>query len=191
MKTTNILLAGVGGQGVLLASRILSEAALAAGLDIKQSEVHGMSQRGGSVMSHVRIGEEVHSPIVPEGECDILAGFEPLEGLRQAHAVKEGGVLLYSVDRINPSTVSAGFAQYPEDVEEQLKSFKCRTVAVPAVQYAEQVGNRRSANVVMVGVMSNFLEFSDDIWSQALTAAIPAKLLALNIAAFELGRKHI
>src|SRR5512147_1906035 len=112
MKTINILLSGVGGQGVILASKILSEAALLQGLDIKQSEVHGMSQRGGSVVSHVRIGDLVHSPLVPEGQCDLLAGFEPLEALRFAHWVKPDGVVLYSTDRINPSTVAAGFAQY-------------------------------------------------------------------------------
>lgn len=188
MKTINILLSGVGGQGVLLASRILSEAAMVQGLDIKQSEVHGMSQRGGSVVSHVRIGEAVHSPIVPDGQCDILVGFEPLEGLRYAHLVKAGGVLLHAVDPINPSTVSAGFATYPTDLAEQLGRFACDTIAVPAGALAEQAGNRRSANVVMVGALSPLLEFDLPVWEQALEAAIPAKLLELNREAFRLGR---
>ena len=187
MNTINILLSGVGGQGVLLASRILSEAAMIEGLDIKQSEVHGMSQRGGSVVSHVRIGQAVHAPIVPDGQCDILVGFEPLEGLRHAHNVKSGGTILHAVDRINPSTVSAGFAEYPADLEAQLAAFDAATTAVPAGALAEQAGNRRSANVVMVGALSPLLPFGPAVWEQALVAAIPAKLLELNRKAFDLG----
>jgi indolepyruvate ferredoxin oxidoreductase beta subunit len=188
MKTINILLSGVGGQGVILASRILSEAALVQGLDVKQSEVHGMSQRGGSVVSHVRIGNAVHSPIVPEGQCDILVGFEPLEGLRHAHTVRDGGTLIYSVDRINPSTVSAGFAQYPEDIAARLAAYKIKTVPVPAGELAQQAGDRRSANVVLVGALSRHVDFSEDVWQKALEASIPAKILALNREAFRLGR---
>jgi indolepyruvate ferredoxin oxidoreductase beta subunit len=191
MNTVNVLLSGVGGQGVLLASRILSEAALADGLDIKQSEVHGMSQRGGSVVSHVRIGDRVNSPIVPDGSCDILVGFEPLEALRHAHVVRAQGVVLHAVERINPSTVSAGFAAYPEDLEEQLAKFPCKKISVPAGALAESVGNRRSANVVMVGALSPLLPFGDDVWTRALEASIPAKILPLNLKAFELGRRLV
>jgi len=189
MKTINILLSGVGGQGVLLASAILSKAALNQGLDIKQSEVHGMSQRGGSVVSHVRIGDEVHSPIVPDGQCDILVGFEPLEGLRHAHTVREGGVIIYAVDRINPSTVSAGFAQYPEDMVQRFGAFPCRAIPVEAGKLADKAGNKRSANVVMVGALSNFMEFPESLWEKALKASIPEKLFAMNEKAFKLGRK--
>lgn len=191
MKTINILLSGVGGQGVLLASTILSNAALNMGLDIKQSEVHGMSQRGGSVVSHVRIGDRVYSPIVPEGACDILVGFEPLEGLRHAHNLRKDGVLIYSVDRINPSTVSAGFATYPEDMDARLAAFPCRKVPVKAGELAESVGNRRSANVVMVGALSRFMEFSEADWQKALAASIPAKLLEMNKKAFALGQAAV
>ncbi|PLX42938.1 MAG: indolepyruvate oxidoreductase subunit beta [Deltaproteobacteria bacterium] len=191
MKTINILLAGVGGQGVLLASKILSEAALVQGLDIKQSEVHGMSQRGGSVVSHVRIGDKVHSPLVPDGSCDILVGFEPLEGLRHSHNVAADGTLIYALDRINPSTVSAGFAEYPADTEEQLKALPIKTIGVPAAKYAEEAGTRRAANVVLVGVMSNLFDFKTDVWEKALKASVPAKVLDTNIKAFELGKKHI
>jgi indolepyruvate ferredoxin oxidoreductase beta subunit len=189
MKNINILLSGVGGQGVLLASGILSEAALALELDIKQSEVHGMSQRGGSVVSHVRIGADVHSPIVPEGGCDFLVGFEPLEGLRHAHNIKETGALIYSIDRINPSTVSAGFATYPEDIEEQIKALKCKTIAIPSGDLAEKAGNRKAANVVMVGALSNLLDFSDDVWFKAIEATLPKKLYELNRTAFLLGKE--
>ena len=190
MNTVNILLSGVGGQGVLLASRILSEAALVQGLEIKQSEVHGMSQRGGSVVSHVRIGQAVHAPIVPDGACDILVGFEPLEGLRHAHQVKDGGAILHAVEVINPSTVSAGFATYPADIDAQLAGYPCRVTAVPAGALAEQAGNRRSANVVMVGALSQLLDFGAEVWDQALAAAIPAKILDLNREAFRLGAAH-
>ena len=123
MKTLNVLMSGVGGQGVILASKILSDMALRSGFDIKQSEVHGMSQRGGSVVSHVRIGDKVHSPLVPEGQCDILLAFEPLEGLRFAHWVRGDGVIIYSTDRINPSTVSAGLAKYPDDTGKRLEAY--------------------------------------------------------------------
>lgn len=191
MKTINILLSGVGGQGVLLASSILSNAALAQGLDIKQSEVHGMSQRGGSVVSHVRIGDKVHSPIVPDGACDILVGFEPLEGLRHAHNLRKDGVIIYSVDRINPSTVSAGFAQYPDDLEKRLDAFPIKKVAVKAGDLAAEAGNRRSANVVLVGALSKYTEFSDEVWQKALAASIPAKILQMNLKAFELGRNAV
>lgn len=191
MKTVNILLSGVGGQGVLLASAILSNAAMIQGLDIKQSEVHGMSQRGGSVVSHVRIGDTVHSPIVPDGQCDILVGFEPLEGLRHAHNLKKGGVMVYATERINPSTVSAGFATYPEDMEERLGSFPMERHAVKAGEIAESLGNRRSANVVLVGALSRYLDFPEDVWDKALKASIPAKLLDLNVKAFKAGREAV
>ena len=191
MKTINLLLSGVGGQGVILASRILSEAALAQGLDIKQSEVHGMSQRGGSVVSHVRIGDRVHSPLVPEGQCDLLAGFEPLEALRHAHNVRPGGAIVYAVDRINPPTVPAGAAVYPADVEALFARFPCEAVPVRAAELAARAGDRRSANVVMVGALSRRLPFAEEVWRTALQAAIPAKILALNAEAFRLGREAV
>lgn len=189
METLNILLSGVGGQGVLLASKILSQAALLQGLDIKQSEVHGMSQRGGSVVSHVRIGGKVHSPLVPEGRCDLLVGFEPLEALRFAHWVKSVGVAVFNTDRVNPSTVSAGLAEYPEDLDERLAAYPCRKIAVAAGDLAERAGARRAANVVLVGALSRYLEFPDVVWGQALEASVPPKVLAINREAFRLGRE--
>jgi indolepyruvate ferredoxin oxidoreductase beta subunit len=189
MKTLNILLSGVGGQGVILASKILSEAATLVGSDIKQSEVHGMSQRGGSVVSHVRIGDRVYSPIVPQGQCDILVGFESLEALRFAHWVKEGGVLIHNTDRINPSTVSAGLAEYPADLNERLAAYPCRKIAAGAGDLAERAGNRRASNVVLVGVLSNFLDFPPEVWQGALETSVPPKVLDLNREAFRLGRQ--
>jgi len=187
MKTVNILLSGVGGQGVILASKILSKAALLQGLDIKQSEVHGMSQRGGSVVSHVRIGDAVHSPIVPEGQCDILLGFEPLEALRFAHWVKPEGIVVYNTERVNPSTVSAGLAEYPADLTERLAGFPCRKVAVDAGRLAAEAGERRAANVVLVGALSRHLQFPAGVWEGALEASVPAKVLKVNREAFRIG----
>jgi len=187
MKTINILLSGVGGQGVILASKILSKAALLQGLDIKQSEVHGMSQRGGSVVSHVRIGDAVHSPLVPENQCDILLGFEPLEALRFAHWVKPAGIVVYNTDRVNPSTVSAGFAEYPKDLEERLSAYPCRKKAVDAGRLAEEAGTRRAANVVLVGALSAHLNFPAEIWQKALEESVPNKVLEMNRKAFAVG----
>jgi indolepyruvate ferredoxin oxidoreductase beta subunit len=189
MKTQNILLSGVGGQGVILASKILSQAAMLAGRDIKQSEVHGMSQRGGSVVSHVRIGDRVYSPIVPQGQCDLLVGFEILEALRFAHWVKGDGVIIYNTDRINPSTVSAGLAEYPADLNERLAAFPGRKIAAGAGDLADGAGNRRASNVVLVGALSNFLEFPPEVWQGALETSVPAKVLDLNREAFRLGRE--
>lgn len=187
MNTLNILLGGVGGQGVILASKILSRAALLEGLDIKQSEVHGMSQRGGSVVSHVRIGDVVRSPLVPLGQCDILLGFEPLEALRYAHWVKAEGVVIYSTARINPATVSSGLAEYPSDIARRLGEFPCRKVAVDADRLADEAGNRRAANVVLVGALSRSMSFSRELWDRALAESVPAKALDLNRKAFALG----
>ncbi|MBE0618867.1 MAG: indolepyruvate oxidoreductase subunit beta [Proteobacteria bacterium] len=187
MKTVNILFSGVGGQGVILASQVLSKAALLQGLDIKQSEVHGMSQRGGSVVSHVRIGDRVHSPLVPLGQCDILLGFEPLEALRFAHWVKADGAIIYNTDRVNPSTVSSGLAEYPQDLEQQLAAYPCRKVALDAGRLAEEAGTRRAANVVLVGALSRRLQFPADVWERAVTESVPAKVLEINRAAFRLG----
>lgn len=191
MTTLSILMSGVGGQGVILASKIFSEAALLSGLDIKQSEVHGMSQRGGSVVSHVRIGEKVHSPLVPEGQCDILLAFEPLEGLRFAHWVRRDGVIIYSTDRINPSTVSAGLAEYPEDTGKRMMDYPSKKIALSAGDLAERAGSRRAANVVLVGALSRQVDFPLEIWELALEASVPAEALALNREAFRLGREHV
>lgn len=189
MKTLNLLLSGVGGQGVILASKILSKAALLQGLDIKQSEVHGMSQRGGSVVSHVRIGEVVHSPLVPHGECDVLLGFEPLEGLRYAHWVRSDGTLIYNTDRVNPSTVSSGLAEYPADLERRFEAYPCRKMAIDAGALAERAGTRRAANVVLVGALSSRLDFPVDVWAKALEESVPPKVLEVNREAFRLGRE--
>jgi indolepyruvate ferredoxin oxidoreductase beta subunit len=191
MKTFNIVLAGVGGQGVILASKILSAAAIFSDMDVKQSEVHGMSQRGGSVTSHVRIGSKVYSPLVVEGEGDIVLGFEKLEALRCKHWVKKGGKLLYNTQVISPITVSSGLAEYPEDIEDKLSNLDIDVYKVDAFDLAQQAGNPKSTNIVLVGAASNFIPIKEDVWETVLKENIPAKILDVNLKAFELGRKCI
>jgi indolepyruvate ferredoxin oxidoreductase beta subunit len=153
MSVFNIVIAGVGGQGVLLASKVLAESALAGGMDVKQNEVHGMAQRGGSVISFVRIGKEVFSPVVVPGSADILISFEPLEALRYLHYLKPGGKLVYNKVTINPSTVAAGLASYPADVEEQISRGCANAHGIDALSIAQEAGNAKAVNMVMVGAV--------------------------------------
>lgn len=156
MSIFNIVIAGVGGQGVLMASKVLAESALACGMDVKQNEVHGMAQRGGSVISFVRIGEQVFSPVVMPGFADILISFEPLEALRYVHYLKPGGILVYNKVTINPSTVASGLATYPGDVEEQIAKACSNARGIDALAIAQKAGNAKAVNMVMVGsVMKN------------------------------------
>ena len=151
MNVFNIVISGVGGQGVLMASRVLAESALACGMDVKQNEVHGMAQRGGSVISFVRIGKKVHSPVVMPGTADVLISFEPLEALRYCHYLKPGGKLVYNRGAINPSTVASGMATYPADVEERIARGCANARGIDALSIAREAGNGRAVNMVMVG----------------------------------------
>ena len=191
MKTFNIVLAGVGGQGVILSSKILSNAGIESNLDVKQSEVHGMSQRGGSVTSHVRIGSKVYSPLVVEGEADIVIAFELLEALRNKHWIKKGGKIIYNKSKVNPITVSSGMTDYPSNIEEVLNNLDCEVYGIDAFNIATEMGNSKSANVVMVGAASNFIPIENDIWKTALEKSIPTKILDLNFKAFDAGKNCI
>ncbi len=192
MKTFNIVLAGVGGQGVILASKILSEVGISQGLDVKQSEVHGMSQRGGSVTSHVKIGSKVYSPLITEGEADIVLAFELLEGMRNKHYLKKGGQIIYNTSRVNPITVSSGAVKYPENIESELKNLDCEVHGLDAFDLSKKVGNTKSANVVLVGAVSKFLTFIDENkWKEVIKSSVPAKVLDLNLKAFEAGRNSV
>jgi indolepyruvate ferredoxin oxidoreductase beta subunit len=151
MNVFNIVIAGVGGQGVLLASKVLAESALACGMDVKQNEVHGMAQRGGSVISFIRIGERIYSPVVMPGTADLLISFEPLEALRYCHYLKPGGKLVYNRVTINPSTVASGMAVYPQDVEERIARACPGAHGIDALAIAREAGNARAVNMVMVG----------------------------------------
>ena len=190
-KITNIILTGVGGQGILTASEIISEAAVQAGYDVKKSEVHGMSQRGGSVNSHVRFGEKVYSTLVTKGDCDLLLGFEKLEALRMASFVKEDGNIVVNNQRINPTTVISGSATYPENIEEALKErFKLVTF-IDALRIAQQAGNPRTANTAMLGAASKLLDIPADIWEKAIIQRVPERYIEANLRAFQMGLESI
>lgn len=185
---TNILLVGVGGQGTLLASEILSEVLKQAGFDVKKSEIHGMSQRGGSVISHVRFGKEVHSPIIPEGEADILLGFELLESYRYLPLLKKGGKVVVNDLKINPSIVSTGGEPYPADLVDKIKKSFPDCIVLDGFKLANIAGSHKTANTVLIGALSKKLEIDEKFWLSAIEKMVPAKALEINIKAFFLGR---
>ena len=188
MKSWNILIAGVGGQGTLLASKILGYLAQAAGYDVKVSEVHGMAQRGGSVVTYVRLGDTVHSPIIEPGQADVLLAFEELEALRYASSVRPGGLILLGTQRIAPMPVVMGKQSYPQDILKTLGERDARVHAVDALALAHSAGNAKAVNTVMLGALSRFMDFDAALWPDALRACVPAKLLDVNLKAFEEGR---
>jgi indolepyruvate ferredoxin oxidoreductase beta subunit len=188
-KVTNILLAGVGGQGILLASEVLSEVLMMAGFDVKKNEIHGMSQRGGSVVSHVRFGEKVHSPIIPEGEGDILFGFELLETYRYLPLLRKDGKVLVNDLRILPPSVALGQEAYPEDIPARIATLFPETKVVNGMALALEAGNPRTVNTVLLGALSRMMEIDDNLWGEALSKMVPDRFLAENLKAFELGRK--
>lgn len=189
-RTVNVLMAGVGGQGVLMAGETLALAALAANLEAKQSEVHGVAQRGGSVVSHVRLGERVHSPLIRCGEADLLYAAERLEALRYAHYLKPGGTIVMDDRAIRPIRMpGAEGAPYPEGVPEFLRGKGHEVIVLPAVQEAEKLGDKRCANVLLLGALSTQLELGEEAWSVALRRRLPEKTLKRNLRAFERGRQ--
>ena len=189
MKNWNILIAGVGGQGTLLASRVLGALAVAAGADVKVSEVHGMAQRGGSVVTFVKIAHKVHTPIIEPGDANVLLAFEQLEALRYAPSVRENGLLLLNTQRILPMPVIMGKQSYPQEVVATLKTRNAQVQAVDALALAQKAGNAKAVNTVMLGLLSRNMDFDEALWLQALRQCIPAKLLEVNLKAFEEGRR--
>ncbi len=183
----NILIVGVGGQGSLLASRILGTLYRNQGMEVKVSEVHGMSQRGGSVITYVRAGESIASPIIPVGEADLIIAFEQLEALRWVHYLKPGGAVVYSTQEIMPMPVITGAVKYPEGIAEKIAKTGAKSVAVDALSIAVEAGNVKAANVVLMGAASKIIGFSDEAWQQALIETVPAKFLELNKKAFTMG----
>ena len=182
MKSLDILIVGVGGQGTLLASRVLGKYALERGYDVKLSEVHGMAQRGGSVMTYVRLGKKIASPIIDEGGADLILAFEKLEALRYAHYLKPDGEVLYSTQEIMPMPVVTGAAEYPQGIEAQLKG-----TGIDALQLALEAGNSKSANSVMLGALCKKLGLDRDRFEEALLSSIPQKPIEMNRKAFALG----
>jgi len=185
----NILLCGVGGQGVLLASEILTGAAMDSGRDVKKSEVHGMAQRGGAVTSHVRWGEIVHSPLIEEGQADVILSFEPGEALRWSHYLKPGGVIVTAETPIYSVLVSAGFEEYPGDVVGQLEKRCGRLFTVDAMGEAREAGSARAANTLLLGMLSPFTDIPEEIWRKAVAERVPPKTVEVNLEAFARGRK--
>lgn len=187
LKSVDILMAGVGGQGTILASRILALAAQEAGYDLKVSEIHGMAQRGGSVVTQARLGEKVYSPLIPPGGADVLLAFEKLEGLRLLAALKPGGTIIVNEQEIPPAPVLTGTAEYPQGILAFIRSAAPKTVSVDAYGLAKECGNPKAANVVLLGVMARNLPIEREIWEKALARRVPDKLLAVNKAAFAAG----
>ena len=186
MKNVNIMIVGVGGQGTLLASRILGNAILSLGHDVKVSEVHGMSQRGGSVVTYVKYGEKVYSPIIDKGEADIILAFEQLEALRALPYLKIGGKMIANTQKINPMPVITGAAQYPESILETLES-KVDLTALDALSMAKAAGNAKAVNVVLMGVMAKNTDIPYEVWVNAVRECVPTKFLEISLHAFDAG----
>jgi indolepyruvate ferredoxin oxidoreductase, beta subunit len=188
-QITNILLVGVGGQGILLASEILSEAAMLAGFDVKKSEIHGMSQRGGSVVSHVRFGTEVFSPIIPEGEGDILFGFELMETCRSLPLIRPDGTVVANDLQISPPAVLMGQETYPAGLVERIRSLFPDFLLVDGQKLAGDAGNARAANTVLLGAISRRLAIAEEYWMMALEKMVPPNALEINKKTFLIGRE--
>ena len=187
----NILIVGVGGQGVILASNILSEVAMISGFDVKKNEAHGQSQRSGSVPSHIRYGKKVYSPIVSPGEADIILAFEELEALRWANYLKPGGKIIVNKQRIYPTGVTSGMDKYPEDVISILRKEKMDVTEIDGIELANRLGNPIVISTILLGMMSNFLDFYDKAWKTAVSNIVPEKHRDLNLLAFQEGKKLI
>ena len=187
-KVKNILMVGVGGQGVILASEIVSEVMMQAGFDVKKSEVHGMAQRGGCVNSHVRFGPKVHSPIIKKGDVDILFSFEMLETMRYLDYLKDGSTILVNNQKILPPSVTLGTDEYPENIPyiltENYPGFKL----VNAMDAARKAGNIKAVNVAFIGALSQCFDIDESIWHKAISTLLPPKLVELNLKAFSLSR---
>ena len=186
--TKNIMIVGVGGQGSLLASKMLGKLLLSQGYDVKVSEVHGMSQRGGSVVTYVRYGEKVYSPIIDKGTADFIISFEKLEAARWVPYLKKGGKIIMSTQEIDPMPVIIGAAQYPENLVEKMQAAGADVDAIDALDLAMQAGSSKAVNLVLMGRLSKYIDATQEAWMEALEACVPPKFLELNKKAFALGR---
>ncbi len=184
--TKNIMIVGVGGQGTLLASRILGNTVIEEGYDVKVSEVHGMSQRGGSVVTYVKYGEKVYSPIIDRGEADIILAFELLEAYRALPYLKKGGKLIVNTQSIDPMPVITGMAEYPENIVEKLSDM-VDTLPIDALKLAKEAGNMKAVNVVLIGVMAKSTDIPYENWIEIIKKTVPEKFLEVNLKAFDAG----
>lgn len=185
-STKNIMIVGVGGQGTLLASRILGNVVISSGYDVKVSEVHGMSQRGGGVVTYVKYGEKVFSPIIDKAEADIILAFERLEAYRALPFLKKNGKLIVNDRRIDPMPAITGAMEYPEGITEEMKE-KADVTALDALALAEEAGSPKAVNVVMIGLMAKHTDIAYNRWVDTIKKTVPAKLLDINLKAFDLG----
>lgn len=183
----SVMIVGVGGQGTLLASRLLGAAMVAEGYDVKVSEVHGMSQRGGSVVTYVRYGEKVYSPIIEEGEADIVLAFEQLEAARYLPYLKKDGIVVVNTQKMDPMPVVTGSTTYPEGLLEDMEKKGARVLALDALSLAEEAGSAKAVNVVLIGAMAKSLGQEQAVWLKAIEETVPAKFLEMNRKAFALG----
>lgn len=185
----NILISAVGGQGALLASRIFGTLAQKLGQDIKLSEVHGMSQRGGSVVTHVRMGEKIYSPVVEEGRADFIMAFEQLEGARYVHWLRENGTLIVNKQQIDPMPIVSGKLKYPSNLVEEFSNLPIQLFSVDAIELAKEAGNVKTANIVLIGILASITDIDKEIWRESIRETVPEKFAEENLKAFDLGYK--
>ena len=188
MKPYNIMIVGVGGQGSLLASKLLGSLFLNQGCDVKVSEVHGMSQRGGSVVTYVRCGEKVYSPYIDKGEADFIVSFELLEAARWVSFLKPGGIIVTNTQQVDPMPVITGAAEYPSDLVDKMRAAGIKVDALDCLELAEKAGSLKAVNTVLLGRLSNYFDLPEEAWLEALKANVPQKFTELNTEAFRLGR---
>lgn len=188
METKNIMIAGVGGQGTLLASKLLGRMLLGRGCDVKVSEVHGMSQRGGSVVTYVRWGEKVYSPIIDKGQADVILSFELLEAARWTEYLRLDGRIITNTQQTNPMPVITGAAVYPEGLVEKMQAAGLEVDAIDALSLAEEAGSSKAVNIVLLGRLSKWFDFTEEEWLAAIEKSVPPKFLEMNQKAFHLGR---
>ena len=188
MQTKNIMIVGVGGQGTLLASKLLGRLLLDQGYDVKVSEVHGMSQRGGSVVTYVRYGDKVYSPVIDKGEADFIVSFELLEAARWLEFLRPDGRLITNTQQINPMPVITGAAEYPQNLVDKMTAAGAQVDAMDALALAEEAGSSRAVNLVLMGRLSRYFDLPEEVWQNAITNSVPEKFLELNRKAFHLGR---
>ena len=187
--TKNIMIVGVGGQGSLLASKLLGYLLLQEGYDVKVSEVHGMSQRGGSVVTYVRFGEKVYSPVIDKGQADFIVSFEQLEAARYVEYLKEDGRIVTNTQQIDPMPVITGATTYPENLVEKMQALGITVDAMDCLSLAEQAGSSKAVNIVLMGRLSKYFDIPEEKWLDAIKALVPPKFVELNLKAFALGRE--
>lgn len=188
MKTTNIMIVGVGGQGSLLASKLLGNLLVDEGYDVKVSEVHGMSQRGGSVVTYVRFGEKVFSPIIDKGEADFILSFEKIEAARYAEYLADGGKIIVNTQEIDPMPIITGAAEYPTDALDRLAEKGMEIISLDALSSANEAGSSKAVNIVLMGRLSRYMSISEKKWLSAIEKSVAPKFVDMNVKAFKLGR---